>query len=215
MKSTKIRYVPELNSMEIKSATEFFVHNNTFEKVNTLNWPKDFPYKPDCQFKIARSANSVFIHFKVKENNVKALYAIDQQPVWEDSCVEFFCKLPEQNFYYNFEFNCIGTCLASKRESRDINVIPFTVEKMKSIKRFASLGNSKFDEKKGDFEWTLTVEIPFDFIGVQSDNLPGKLLANFYKCGDGKSVPHYLSWNKISTDHPDFHRPEFFGEIYL
>jgi hypothetical protein len=215
MKSTKLKYVPELNSMEIKAAADYFEHNNTFEYVDTLNWPKEFSYKPDCQFKIARSASSIFIHFKVREKDVRALYAMDQQPVWEDSCVEFFCKLPEQNFYYNFEFNCIGTCVSSQRESRDKNVIPFPIEKMKSIKRFASLGNNNFGEKKGDFEWTLTVEIPFNFIGIHLDHLPVKLLANFYKCGDGTSVPHYLSWNKISTAHPDFHRPEFFGEIYL
>jgi len=215
MKSTKIEYVPILNGIGIESAAEYFETNNTFEYVNTLNWPTEFPYKPDCQFKIARSANSVFIHFKVRENNIRALYTIDQQSVWEDSCVEFFCKLPERNFYYNFEFNCIGTCVASQRESRDKNVVPFPVESIKSIKRFASLGNSKFDEKKGNFEWKLTVEIPFDLIGVQPDNLPDKLLANFYKCGDGTSVPHYVSWNAISVDHPDFHRPEFFGEIQL
>jgi hypothetical protein len=48
---------------------------------------------------------------------------------------------------------------------------------------------------------------------IQPGNLPETLRANFYKCGDGTSVPHYLSWNQVITETPDFHRPEFFGEI--
>ncbi|MDE5921249.1 MAG: hypothetical protein K2G82_06535, partial [Paramuribaculum sp.] len=29
------------------------------------------------------------------------------------------------------------------------------------------------------------------------------------------SEPHYLSWAPITTPQPDFHRPEFFGNITL
>jgi len=215
MKSLKIKYAPKLDNAEIEDAAGFFELNNVFEYIDMLNWPTQFPYKPSCQFKIARSTNSIFIHFKVIESNIRALYTNDQDPVWEDSCVEFFCKLPEQNTYFNFEFNCIGTCLATVREGRDLNVNPLSKKKMNSIKRVASLGNCTFNEKKGNFEWKLTVEIPFELIDIQSDNLPEMLMANFYKCGDGTSIPHYLSWSHISTDTPDFHRPEYFGIIYF
>lgn len=215
MKSLKIKYAPKLDNAEIKDAAGFFELNNVFEYIDMLNWPTQFPYKPSCQFKIARSTNSIFIHFKVIESNIRALYTNDQDPVWEDSCVEFFCNHPEQDSYLNFEFNCIGTCLAAQRNSRDLNVNPLSKEEMKSIKRIASLGNSIFDEKKGNFEWKLTVEIPFELIDIQSDNLPEMLMANFYKCADGTTIPHYLSWSHISTDQPDFHRPEYFGIIYF
>ncbi|MDE6269894.1 MAG: hypothetical protein K2M12_03440, partial [Muribaculaceae bacterium] len=40
-----------------------------------------------------------------------------------------------------------------------------------------------------------------------------QLRANFYKCGDLLSTPHFLSWNRVDTPHPDFHRPEYFGAI--
>lgn len=41
--------------------------------------------------------------------------------------------------------------------------------------------------------------------------------AGFYKCGDETGRPHYGSWQKVETDAPDFHRPEFFEsfEIYV
>ncbi|WP_460684885.1 carbohydrate-binding family 9-like protein [Niabella aquatica] len=28
--------------------------------------------------------------------------------------------------------------------------------------------------------------------------------------GDGYDKPHYLSWTKIDSEYPDFHRPEYF-----
>jgi hypothetical protein len=86
---------------------------------------------------------------------------------------------------------------------------------MSQIKRYASLGNEPFEEKKGNFDWTLTVEIPFSLLGIDPDNLPESIRANFYKCGDGTSVPHYVSWNPIEVENPDFHRPEFFGELVM
>ena len=213
MKTLILSYASKLEGIDIRNAAVYFRHNQVFEYVDMLNWPVQFPYKPVCRFKIARSAQSLFIYFNVNEKNVRALYSTDQEPVWEDSCVEFFCKLHEQEHYYNFEFNCIGTCLATSRKGRKQDVRPIPEQKMKSIKRFASLGNQPFDEKTGHFEWELTVEIPFEVLEIPHGSLPESLRANFYKCGDGTSVPHYLSWNHIATEKPDFHRPKFFGEI--
>lgn len=68
---------------------------------------------------------------------------------------------------------------------------------------------------EGLFAWNLLVAIPFELIGLDGNNLPEKLYANFYKCADGTSLPHYLSWSPIETEKPDFHRPDFFGEIYF
>ena len=213
MKSLSLKYVSKFEGIAIKDAAAYFRRNQVFEYMDMLNWPTLFPYKPVCKFKIARSSQSLFIHFNIKEKNVQAIYSTDQQAVWEDSCVEFFCKLPEQEHYYNFEFNCIGTCLATKRKGRELDIQPLSELKMKSIKRFASMGSEPFNEQTGHFEWELTVEIPFEVMGIDLNNLPETLRANFYKCGDSTAVPHYLSWSHIATETPDFHRPEFFGEI--
>ena len=105
MKSLSLKYISKLEGLDIKDVAIYFRRNQVFKYVDILNWPEQFPYKPLCRFKIARSAQSVFIHFNVIEKNVRALYSTDQQAVWEDSCVEFFCKQPNQEHYYNFEFN--------------------------------------------------------------------------------------------------------------
>lgn len=103
--------------------------------------------------------------------------------------------------------------MATKRLSRTEDIILFESKDMDLIKRSSSLGTKPFEEKKGNFEWKLTVEIPFSLIGIQIDELPTAIKANFYKCGDETSVPHYLSWSNIMTKEPDFHQPEFFGEL--
>ncbi|MDD2286344.1 MAG: carbohydrate-binding family 9-like protein [Paludibacter sp.] len=186
-----------------------------YEQIDAVNWPESYPLKPACKFNIVRSSSAFFIHFVVNEKQVRAIYSKDQDPVWQDSCVEFFCQLPGKESYFNFEFNCIGTCLATERKSRTEDINPLPAEKMSLIKRYASLGNEPFEEKKGNFDWTLTVEIPFSLLGINPNNLLESIKANFYKCGDETSAPHYVSWNPIEVENPDFHRPDFFGEINL
>lgn len=71
--------------------------------------------------------------------------------------------------------------------------------------------NSKF--------WTVEYSIPFTFIEKYFGKLdigPGyRLEGNFYKCGDETKYPHYGCWNPIKISSPDFHRPEFFGDLVL
>jgi hypothetical protein len=205
----------QVNELDIEKTADFFENTDSFERIDMLNWPDLFPYKPDCRFKMAYTLDSLLIHFEVEEKIIKAVYDTDQEPVWQDSCVEFFCQLPGEKNYFNFEFNCIGTCLATNRVSREENVVPLSQDQLNQIKRYASLGNIPFDEKTGYFEWKLTVEIPFKLLGITNNNIPEKIKGNFYKCGDGTSMPHYLSWTSIPTEKPDFHRPEYFGEIIL
>ncbi|MDR0540675.1 MAG: hypothetical protein LBH19_00520 [Dysgonamonadaceae bacterium] len=215
MKSLIIPYVEDLDTADMEEAVRYFNRNKASCLIDQANWPDRFPYQPECRFQIARSAGSLFIHYEVNEAYVKAVYGNDNESVWKDSCVEFFCRLPEQSGYFNFEFNCIGTCLAARREGRTLNTERFSSEQFKQIKRYASLGNRPFDERPSDGPWTLTVEIPFQLIGIHEGSLPAMIKGNFYKCADGTTRPHYLSWSPIATPQPDFHRPEYFGDLLL
>ena len=59
--------------------------------------------------------------------------------------------------------------------------------------------------------WQLDIEIPRAFLGL-SPHAP--VLGNLYKCASSAPVPHYLCAFPISTPAPDFHRPEFFRDIW-
>lgn len=217
MNIIEVPLLSALNDTDAKTAANALSANAEI-KVNlikSVNWPAQYPYCPDSKFSIARSHNSLYIIFKISEFNLKASYLKDQEPVWEDSCVEFFCKKPQSDTYMNFEFNCIGTCVATTRKGRDLDVIPFSENQMKQIDRYPILYRQTFREKEGPGYWELTVRIPFQLLGIEPSDIPEKLLGNFYKCADGASTPHYVSWNPISTEQPDFHCPEFFGMLSL
>jgi len=213
MKSLTVKYLPELNDIHIAAAANFLDESGHRDMIETLNWPNEYPYRPISYFNIARSTDSIFIKYSVQGSMLRAIYSNDQDPVHEDSCVEFFCMPVGAEKYTNFEFNCIGTCSAASRKGRSEEVMPFSVEEMLTIKRFPSMGRRAFNEMEGMFEWELTVQIPFKLIGIDSNNLPEKIPGNFYKCADGTDSMHFLSWNPIKTDKPDFHRPEFFGDL--
>lgn len=213
MKRTNIPFIEELNNLTIESAADILEELGKQETIEVLNWVKEYPYRPITLFNIALSSDSIFIKFSVRGTMLRAIYSNDQDPVHEDSCVEFFCMPIGSETYANFEFNCIGTCSASTRKGRNENVIAFSTVEMQTIERYPSIGRRAFNEMEGMFEWELTVKIPFKLIGIDPANLPDKILGNFYKCADGTDSPHFVSWNHIQTEKPDFHRPEFFGEL--
>ncbi len=213
MKQLNIPYLPALEMLDYASKVSVMERYTPRHYIDQANW-KSFPYMPVASFNIARSDKHLYVLFFSQSNSLRAIHAEDGSPVYEDSCVEFFVKRPSDEHYINFEFNCIGTCDASFRISRE-DKVDLTPEQLESIVRYSSLPRETFNKKAGTFPWSLLVMIPLSILGLDTDNKPEKLLGNFYKCGDATEMPHYLSWNPIQTERPDFHRPEFFGELYL
>jgi hypothetical protein len=120
---------------------------------------------------------------------------------------------PEGNgIYYNLEFNGIGTCLMGTGTAREnsVRANPGIISK---IRRLSSVGEKPVTERVGKYEWTIVIAIPFEiFFHHKIKELKGKTFrANFYKCGDMLSVPHYVTWNPVGTEKPDYHQPAYFG----
>ncbi|MBR1630331.1 MAG: hypothetical protein IJ680_00580 [Paludibacteraceae bacterium] len=183
--------------------------------VQCVNWPETYGYCPKVKAQVAHDGTSLYIRFEVEGEGLKATCINDNEPVWKDSAVEFFCRQEGEQTYRNFEFNCIGTALASSRSGRDTDVRHFDDVQMKRIFRHASTPRQTFDEIPGIQHWSLTVGIPFDLMGCPQGFMPERMLCNFYKCADETANPHYLSWRPIHTPSPDFHRPEYFGMLIL
>ena len=181
--------------------------------VQCANWPETFPYTPFCGGRVARTKDALVVDFRVSGLDLRAQNTEDNSRQWEDSCVEVFIQDPEKADYYNFEINALGkvlACYGPVREGRTRR----PEEQMKKILRFGHLEGGPLD-KEGVQTWRVGVVIPFEFIGVDPQNLPHSIRANFYKCGDKTAHPHYVSWSPIDTPKPDFHRPDFFGELIL
>ena len=181
--------------------------------VQCANWPETFPYTPFCGGRVARTEDALVVDFRVSGLDLRAQNTEDNGRQWEDSCVEVFIKDPEKADYYNFEINALGkvlACYGPVREGRTRR----PQEQMEQILRFGHLEGGPLD-KDGIQTWRVGVVIPFELIGLHPDNLPHSIRANFYKCGDKTAHPHYVSWSPIDTPKPDFHRPDFFGELIL
>lgn len=169
-----------------------------------------FRYKPDTRFSMVHSGNCLYLKFYVEERSVVAAHATTHSPVYKDSCVEFFVSLDGIG-YYNFEFNCTGTCLAAfgkDREGREF----LPLEAVNRIRRHAVI------DRNGEGEgarWTLTLVFPVDVFVAHKLSSFGALgcRANFYKCGDDLPEPHYLAWAPVETPGPDFHQSCYFGRL--
>jgi hypothetical protein len=181
--------------------------------IDSLNWD-NYKYRPEVRFNIAYSDSEIFLKYYVREEYVKAEKTESNQMVCEDSCVEFFVSPEDDGIYYNFEFNPIGTCLLGTGTCRaDSKRGPVSV--IDGIRRLSSAGNSPFAEREGEYSWTLCLAIPLSaFFRHNIKDLKGRSFrANFYKCGDKLTNPHYVTWNPVETLAPDYHRPEYFGSL--
>lgn len=212
MKELKVPYLPGLDAEDLASAILRMETGAARDYIACVNWPADYPYQPIAAFDIARSATHLFLHYFVRGNSLKALGATDGAPVHKDSCVEFFCQREGEPHYMNFEFNCIGTCDAARRLSREEKE-PLTPAEYASIRRWASAGHTPFAEQRGIHAWELAAAIPLTLMGLDPERLPLRLAANCYKCADETADPHFLSWNPIALPQPDFHCPRFFGSL--
>lgn len=193
------------------------VLNNISEQLDTIEkhdisyvpWEL-YAYKPIVDFAIAYTDYALLLKFFVSENDLRAIYAKSNEPVYKDSCVELFISFEDNMGYYNFEFNCAGTCLLGFGKGRNER-LQLSDELINRIRYQSLLKPSVHPE--ANISWELTLEIPFDvFHYHQIKNLKKKRArANVYKCGDDLPKPHFLAWNEIKTEEPDFHRPEYFG----
>lgn len=175
--------------------------------------PWKYEFSGEACFIIGYTDAGILLKFDVIEENVVAKFTKANDPVYKDSCVEFFIALDGEDSYYNFEFNAKGTCLAGYGSSAT-NRNLLTVEKIKQIEVTSRFKSIIFKEKEM-INWQLTMLIPnevFQYHQIENFN-QHQAKMNFYKCGDDLPKPHYLCWSPIiNVAEPDFHVPNQFGK---
>lgn len=172
-------------------------------------WAEGKP-QPRVSFVIAHGPESIYLKYFVTEPAIRAEHLNINDPVYEDSCVEFFVAFDSDAAYYNLEFNCIGNCLGQYGPSKtEREFLP--VELLSQIRHQTQIRNTV----PGQVCWELTLCIPSRIFnrhpGLRLTEHP--MRANFYKCGDKLPDPHYLCWNNIIAGRPEFHLIDFFREI--
>ena len=190
---------------ELVQKHKYPIGHDNWEKKGNIN----------VQFNIGYNEKNFYLIYWVRENYVKATHKKINEPVYEDSCVEFFISFDNVH-YYNFEFNCIGNVLGQYGTGRN-NRAFIEEDVLKEIVTEPSLGKNLIDIVDRKTNWSIAITIPkkiFNFSETEWENV-NVIKCNFYKCGDKLAHPHYLSWSPVKTGSPDFHRMEYFGELKL
>lgn len=187
----------------------------SFHPIASVNWPDDYPYCPEVAFRMAWCPQGLVLHYRVTEQSVLAQYSADDASVWTDSCVECFLRNSDTDSYYNIECNCIGTILVGSGPVGDRHRLP--AHRLSLVQRWSSLGHTPFSERLEPTSWEVALVVPSAVFVSQPLRLESgaTLRANFYKCGDNLSVPHFVSWSPIALPKPNFHCPDFFGMLEL
>lgn len=215
MQAIKIPYIQHLSPAEMEDAVRCLSEEGAELVLDKINWPALFPYAPETTVRVAHTAEYLFLLYNVRGLQLRALAVKDHQNVWEDFCVEFFCRVPGSAYYMNFESNCIGTMTVSRRISKKEDVHKQQPEKMAQIYRWTTYERRRMEEQDGEFEWQVLMAIPLSLIFRRALSFPETLEANFYKCADKTRYPHFVSWSPITLPTPNFHCPQFFGRIVL
>ncbi len=153
----------------------------------------------------------IFVRFEADEPSPRAVFENRDDPVYNDSCMEFFFQpFADDERYINFEINPNGAYLcAVGRDRSDRAFLREISECEPCVKGCIS-----------DSGWSAELFVPEQLISEvfgKKFSVAGTeyLRANFYKCGDLTPSPHYASLFFVDTPNPDYHRPEFFGKIYF
>ena len=178
--------------------------------VEIKNYPWGTDYMPETKAWLYRIEGEGFwLKMRCEEKNPKAIYTEDNDPVYKDSCMEFFANYyPEEEGtgYINFEINSNGAVLSAYGH-------PGNRSSLKS-KGFEV---PKPVVTKGEDYWEIELMIPDKLIKAvyNKETMSKKIKGNFFKCGDDTHAPHYGSWSPIENPVPAFHKPEFFGDLIL
>ncbi len=174
---------------------------------------------PETQARLRYDKDHIYIIFSVQDQYVRAVATETNGKVYQDSCVEFFFSPGEdvERGYFNFEANCKGVFLFQYHLNNSDEKGSFTPEEYESIEIAHSLKKDVTTESTEEEYWTLEYSIPFALLSkYMKVDIPKPGVtwrANFYKCADMTSHPHWLTWTPVDYPKPKFHLPEFFGQL--
>jgi len=184
--------------------------------------PESSEHRPEVTFRVLHDGANLYVRFDVKDRYVRSVQTAYQAPVCTDSCVEFFVQPKAAKGYFNFEVNAGGTLLLSyvedpTRTAKGLaKFTPVPEAWGRRVEIRSSLPPVVEPEIAAPVTWHVCYKLPMalfeEFVGEVEKG--GEVWrANFYKCGDKTSHPHWLAWSPVTA--LNFHLPDCFGELAL
>lgn len=185
-------------------------------------YPQSSDHRPVVRAKLLHDEQNIYIVFDVQDQFVRVVAKGYQSAVCRDACVEFFVRPKPDKAYLNFETSGGGAMLCyfiENHERTDGGFKKFakvTDQWLDQIKVLHTLPPRVEPEIAEPTHWSLAYAIPRTLIEAHVGPL-GTLAgqtwrANFFKCADDCSHPHWASWSPIEGK-LNFHVPQYFGQI--
>jgi len=160
---------------------------------------------------VFKEGDGFYIRLECEETDPRAVYSNYNDPIYEDSCMEFFAiyKPERSSKYINIEMNANAAYLCYLCDS---------INATNPIDKFTdSLPELKCE--KTDTSWILELHVPVDMLddvyGGDTLTEGDSILMNIYKCGDKTHTAHYGSWAEVDSATPNFHVPKSFCEVEI
>ena len=179
-----------------------FTKETPFAAIDQYVWPGE--YRCEARSYVTRGEDHFNVLMCAKEEKIHTSAKKFGDSVCQDSCLEFFFRpVNADKRYLNFEVNAGGIML--------IQIGPSREERTLLVQQPEGL-NIQHSKHEGAW-WAIRYTIPFAMIEALYGQAPDDVICgNFYTC-DETIHPHFGTWNPVQSDHPDFHRPECFGEL--
>lgn len=209
MKLVNAVITSEFNYGDEVGEIDTFLDSIEKHSLDYVPWPA-YSYKPIVKFTISYTADCIMLKYYVKERSIRAVNGNTNDPVYQDSCVEFFIDFNDGKGYYNLEYNCIGTGRIGFGKDREQRLL-LSNEVVNQVKSISYINKTESDI----ITWELTLVIPFStFTHHRISSLKGlNSRVNFYKCGDNLPEPHFLAWSDVFSPEPNFHLPQYYGTL--
>lgn len=175
-------------------------------------WKEQYPAAIfSCAGIFAVEGEGICVALTSDEHPVRAEYCHRDDPVYLDSCMEFFFRpFEDDERYINIEVNPYPVCLSEIGTGRhDRRLLRDVTDIAPEVSRIETVGG-----------WGVLIFVPEQLISEAygrafSVSELEYIYANFYKCGEKTEAPHFYSAFEVKTATPDFHRPEYFEKIYF
>jgi len=228
---------PTYKALQMNQQSHKYQVNRTETPLETVdaNWNKNFwqevealsvdqvlgdppAHRPPTHAKIQYDDDAIYVIFQVEDRYVRAVEKEIHGSICSDSCVEFFFTPGEDIAagYFNLEVNAGGVPLLHfQTVPRQTQLL--TEDEVRQIEIKSSQPKIIEPEITEPLTWTLEYRLPLAILEKYlpiAKPAPGVTWrANFYKCADATSHPHWLTWSPVNLPKPDFHVPVDFGLI--
>lgn len=161
----------------------------------------------------------LFVRMYCREQDPKREFRNHRENVWKDSAMEVFLafgrpgtdgRIRDDVLYLNFEMNANGALYAKYGwGKKDRKFVPDRVYEECGCR--AEIGEDGWKVEVLFPQWFLAEVCDYHYTAEPGPEQT-RMYCNFYKISESPEIEHYMSFQKIESDSPNFHRPSCFAE---